>query len=107
MPRQYLGIHVPPRTEQGLQSIELVRLKADEFRRDRIVLLADAQDRFKLAAEDLGIAIGRQAHDLRGIVVREAEIAAEHLPQESERIGIVECIDGLDMLAFSLQERRA
>jgi hypothetical protein len=107
MPRQDLGIHISARAEQRVQPIELVRLKADEFRRYCIVLLADAQDRLELTAEDLGIAIGCQAHDLRGVVVREAEITAEHLPQESERIGIVERIDGPDMLTLGLQQRRA
>ena len=61
-------IRIPRRTEQGLYSTRLGRLKADRLRVYRIILLADAHDRLECATEDLGIAVGCQAHDLRSVV---------------------------------------
>src|SRR5258705_10276111 len=106
MARQNLGIHVPRRTEQGIQFSETARIRTKKLRGYRIVLLADAQCRMKFAAEDLGIAVGRQAHDLRSIIVREAKMTAHHLPQEAERVRIIECFDGLDTRTNSLRQRR-
>ena len=76
-------------------------------RRYRIVLLADAQRRLEFAAKDLGIAVGGQAHGLRSIVVREAKMTAHHLPQEAERVRIVEGFDGQDTRANGLRQRSA
>src|SRR5882757_8767132 len=107
MARQNLGIHVPRRTEQGIQFSETARIRTKKLRGYRIVLLADAQRRLKFATEDRGIAVGRQAHDLRCIVVREAEMSTHHLPQEAERVRIVERFDGLDTRTSGLRQQRA
>ena len=57
--------------------------------------------------EDFGIAVGREAHDLRSIVVREAKMTADHLPQEAERVRIIDVFDGLDTRPNGLRQRRA
>src|SRR5689334_3189533 len=57
--------------------------------------------------EDLGIAVSRQAHDFRSVVVREAKIPGEHLPQEADRMRILECFDGLNTRTDGLRQRGA
>src|ERR1700744_602991 len=39
--------------------------------------------------------------------MREAEIFAEHFPQEADRVRIFECLDMLDLRADALVQRRA
>jgi len=73
----------------------------------RIVFLADAQGLPEVAAKHLGIAVGGQAHHLGGVIEREAEVGAHHLPQESDRVRIVEGFDRLDTRAGGLRQRRA
>ncbi len=55
----------------------------------------------------LRIAVGGEAHDLRGVIMREAEIAAEHLPDEADRMRILEGLDGLDPGADGFRQRGA
>jgi len=107
MSRLKLRVHVSRRTQQALHSVRLDRLKAGRLRVDCIILLADANDRLELAAEDLGIAVSCQAHNLRGIVGLEAEIPADHLPDEAERVREFECFELLDTLTGALRQRRA
>src|SRR5260370_16818849 len=95
MPRQKVHSRVPRRTQQGLYSTRLGPLKADRLRVYRIILLADVHDRLEFATEDLGIAVGCQAHELRGVVGREAKIIADDLPYKAKRVRIVECFDRL------------
>src|SRR5258708_14742375 len=95
MSRQKLHSRVPRRAQQGLYSTRLGRLKADRLRVYRIILLADVHDRLECATEDLGSAVGCQAHELRGVVGRQAKIPPDHLPYEAKRRRIVECFDQL------------
>src|SRR6476646_1975638 len=95
MSRQNLHGRVPRRTQQGFYSTRLGRLKADRLRVYRIILLADGHDRLERATEDLGIAVGCQAHELRGVVGREAKITADDLPDEPKRMRIVEYFNRL------------
>jgi hypothetical protein len=81
-------------------------LEAHRFRIDRIILVADADHLLKLLAKGLGISVGGEAHELRGIVDVEAEIAADHLPGEAERVWEIECFDRFDVLADALRQRR-
>src|ERR1700746_1110862 len=97
MSRENLPFRVPRWTQQGLYSTRLGRLKADRLRVYRKILLAHAHDRLEFATEDLGIAVGCQAHELRGVVAREAKMTADHLPYEAKRVRKVECFDRLDM----------
>src|SRR5258707_713248 len=83
------------------------RLKADRLRVYRIILLADVHDRPECATEDLGIAVGCQAHELRGVVGREAKITADDLPYEAKRVRIVECFDRLYVRTDGLGQGRA
>src|SRR6266404_3380656 len=106
MSRQNLHTRVPRRTQQGLYSTRLGRLKADRLRVYRIILLADADDRLEFATEDLGIAVGCQAHELRGVVGREANIIADDLPYKAKRVRIVECFDRLYVHADGFRQGR-
>ena len=107
MSRQKLHLHVPRRTQQGLQSADLGRLKADRLRVNSIVLLADVYDLLECGPEDLGIAVGRQAHELRGVVGRKAEMTADGLPYKAKRVRIVKGFDRLYFRADGLPQGRA
>src|SRR5258708_30828062 len=107
MSRQKLHSRVPRRAQQGLYSTRLGRLKADRLGVYRIILLADVHDRLESATEDLGIAVGCQAHELRGVVGREAKITADDLPYEANRVRIVECFDRLYARTDGLRQGRA
>src|SRR4029453_5229646 len=60
-----------------------------------------------MLTEDLGIAVSRQAHDFRSVVVREAKITGEQLPQEADRMRILERLDGLDTRTDGFRKRGA
>src|SRR5580658_4484553 len=107
MPRQNFRILLTRRTEHGLQSGQLVRVNTKDPLGYAVVRLVGAQDRLKLPTEDLGIAVSRQAHDFRSVVVREAKKRAEHFPQEADRMRILECFDRLDAATYSLCQRGA
>ena len=105
MTRQELfGLGEAAGTDHGSQPVHLVAVETDEVGSDRIVLLADTNDLLELAAEGFGVAVGGQAHDLRGVIAREAEIAAHDLPQEAERVRIVEGFDRRNPRALGLCE---
>ena len=61
-----------------------------------IALLTHLNDRRQLLPIDVGIAVGGEAHDLGGVVHREAEINARLLPQEFQGVRIRERLDGFD-----------
>src|SRR5207248_4765647 len=104
--RQNLHARVPRRTQQGPYSTQFGRLKADRLRVHCIILLADADDRLEFATEDLGIAVGCQTHELRGVVGGEAKITADDLPYEAKRVRIVEGFDRLYVRAVALRQGR-
>ena len=81
-------------------------MKADRLRVHGIILLADVNDRLEFATEDFGIAIGCQAHELRGVVGRKAKITADDFPYEAKRVRIVECFDRLYVRTGALRQGR-
>src|SRR5450755_1992933 len=107
MSLQKLRTRVPRRTQQAIYSARLGRLKADCLRVYRIILLADVYHLLELATEGLRIAVGCEAHELRGVVHFEAKITADHLPREADRVRKLECFDRMDLPADGLRQRRA
>ena len=72
-----------------------------------IALLTHLNDRRQLLPIDVGIAVGGEAHDLGGVVHREAEINARLLPQKSQGVRIRERFDGFDPRTLAPRECRA
>ena len=98
---------VARRPEQGHHLVLAVRGHAEQSLGDAKILVLGTKDRSKRLAKGGGISISRKPHGLRGVVVREAEVAGEHFPQEAHRMRIVENLDFLDVGACGFRKRGA
>src|SRR5437870_1616861 len=96
----------PSRPEQGLEALRIEGREAERAEIDLVAVLAYLDDRSQLLPIHFGIAVGRHAHDLRGIVGREAEMKTGNLPQKSERMRIRPRLGGFNSRAFAPRQRR-
>jgi len=87
VPRKNLLFPLPPRSEQGLEPRRIEGREAERAKVDLVAVLAHPDDRRHLLPIYVGIAVGCEAHDLRGIVGRETEMNARLLPHKSQGVG--------------------